>query len=106
MSKNREELLAKNESYQAELKQEMDQAQAELIRIARNALIAGSLAFAANLLQRAFFSDDKKKKKFKQVKKTNDFLSEEVTEKASVEALKLASKRLESFLETVEKDGK
>ena len=105
MTKSRDILIAENESYQSELKSEVDQAQSELIRIFRNALIAGTLAFSANLLQKAFFKDDEEKI-YKPINTKDDFLASEITEKAILEGLKIASKRLEEFLADVEKDGK
>jgi hypothetical protein len=105
MAKSRSELVAAHESFQAEVKSEVDHAQEEVMRIVRNALIAGSLAFVANLLQRAFFSDeDKKKKKFKELSSDTDFLKSELTEKAVLELLRVASNRLTEFLEKVDAD--
>lgn len=99
MMKNREELLAKNEAYQKALKAEVDHAQGEVSKIVRNALIAGSLAVVASLLQKAFFSDDDQKTNFKPIQTNGAFLTDEVTEKATVALLKLASTKLEAFLQ-------
>lgn len=103
MTMNRQELQEKNESYQAELKSEVEHAQVEVMKIIRNALIAGGLALTANLLQKAFFRDEEERVSFKAIKYKNDYLTDEVTERATVEALKIASTRLERFLEEVNK---
>jgi len=97
--KNREELMAKNESYQKALKAEVDHAQDEVSKVVRNALIAGSLALAASLLQKAFFSDADEKTVFKPIQSQGAFLTDEVTERATIELLKLASNKLETFLQ-------
>jgi len=105
MTKSRSDLIAQNESYQAEVKSEVDHAQEGVMRIVRNALIAGSLAIAANLLQRAFFSDEEKEhKKYKELNNDKAFLKTELTEKAVLESLRIASNRLAEFLEKVDAD--
>lgn len=100
--KNKQALLVANESYQEDIKSEVDHAQKEVMRVLRNALVAGGLAVTASLLQKAFFNDESQVQ-YKPIKTNDDFLTNELTEKATVEALKFAAKRLEEFLEEVNK---
>ena len=102
---NREEIKAKHESYQKELSAEVGNAKEEIGKIARNALIAGALAVTANLLQKAFFKDDEEKRSYKVMNEDSNYLTDEVTEKAIVELLKMASGKLEEYLEEVNNNG-
>ncbi len=106
MPKSKEALLKENASYKKELQTEVDHAQDEVLKIVRNALIAGGLALTVNLLQRAFFSENEEKKVYKSPSESSSFLTNEFTEKATLELLDFASKRLENFLAEVEKDEK
>lgn len=100
--KNKAELIAKHEAYQKELRSEVDHAQSEVTKLVRNALIAGGLAVLANVLQKAFFKDEELGKRFEMPNEKPDFLTSELSEKATLEALKFASKSLSDFLDTLE----
>lgn len=100
--KNKAELLAKNEAFQKELKSEVDHAQSEVTKLVRNALIAGGLAVLANVLQKAFFKEETLGKRFEMPSEKPDFLTSEISEKATLQALTYASKSLSAFLESLD----
>ena len=95
----KEELIKANKAYRADLTREVDDAQEEIIRLAKKALVAGSIALVISAIRNAFFVKGKKKNQYKSVEDHRSFLSKEVSELIILEMLKLTKVQLRKFLE-------
>ena len=95
----KEELIKANKAYRADLTREVDDAQEEIIRLAKKTLVAGSIALAISAIRNAFFVKGKKKNQYKSVEDHRSFLSKEVSELIILEMLKLTKVQLRKFLE-------
>lgn len=97
--KSREELVKENEAYRADLTKGVDQAQEEIVKVAKKALLAGGVALTISIIRNTFFVKDKKKKKYKSVEQKGSFLAEEASDIAILEFLKFTKSQLSDILE-------
>ena len=97
--KSREELVKENEAYRADLTKGVDQAQEEIVKVAKKALLAGGVDLTISMIRNTFFVKDKKKKKYKSVEQKGSFLAEEASDIAILEFLKFTKSQLSDILE-------